>query len=665
MKKALIFSVVLLCSFGAGAQVEGPPSLLIGLAGLTGERGNIDVQLLSEIITEKQGELKKEFLKREVYSRLENRSYVVWEFAYNSLEMLLNSTDKKAMEKEVLEYAANLALVYSFTETYLQVSDKLCNSDLEAVVRAWNHPPASGALDPYFTCPPTSLNLKKLWLPELKNTDGDNLSAVLIDLVFDILRQNKTLHDLGFFQSQLPLGEEYYNMHSRYKNAKPELKAPLEKLRTRIEGEVGVLIDYYYVIKVAINKNISLSGLSKTLKAPSPSFDEAQLFTDLAKVSETINKSTQQKDAGLSDKISEALTAFLDFKKRTDDSVLVSRADRFRTADLYYLEEVTGPLVIKLVTEYGLNPKYIAVVDGYRDIILRNLLQQIVAKLRLVYPDQKEKIESDQFSIVKGLKAVDYQAFVEILTHIYQLDKSSTYEEYLETLRSVGTIFDDTQTGRLIFNIADYLEKYTVLDKEKNAISVNVEEIILQLYNKYDARLQNNRVNFYFSIGLNQTLGINYKDGYELRDDSLNTLNSLSFAAEKIGFKVKLRDWRKLRSYEYGELKGKSKTAAPQTRKPLVNDVYWLVYGSGILYNIVNTTTGKDFSSPILGTGFGVSFYNSLDLNLFLNVPLVSSESLGESISRRQLFGFSFDIKIGDYITAVRKKRAENKSESK
>jgi hypothetical protein len=35
----------------------------------------------------------------------------------------------------------------------------------------------------------------------------------------------------------------------------------------------------------------------------------------------------------------------------------------------------------------------------------------------------------------------------------------------------------------------------------------------------------------------------------------------------------------------------------------------------------------------------------------------MAGESLRESLQRRQWFGFSFDIKIGDYITRVREKR--------
>ncbi len=642
------------------AQVEGPPSLLLGLTGLTGEKGTIDVALLGEIIVEKQSELKKEFIKREFYEKLQNRNYVVWEYAYNSLEILLTSKDKQAIEKELMEYAANMALVYAFTETYLQVSARLCNSELEPVIKAWEANNNVKYSD-YFLCnPQKKVSDKGLWLTTLKSNTTSDLNSILVDLVFDVLRQNTTLKKLGFFQSQLPLGEDFYKTHSQYLLADVTLRPLLDKLHTRITKEVGILIDYYYVIKLAVEKNITLAKFSTSADSTNRATGVAKkdlktISEDIGKISERINQSTQQKDVELSNDISNVLFAFIDFERRSSGGV-------YRVEDLYYLEEKTVPLVVKLVTEYGLDASYIMLVDKYRTDILTQLLRQIMSKLMTIYED-KSKVTDEKASIIKGLNAVDYQAFVEILTHIFELDRSTTYEEYLKTLRSVAGIFDDNNVSRLIFNLTDFLEKFTALDKEKNAISVNVEEIILQLYNKYEARVQNNRVNFYFSIGLNQTFGIDYDEGYELQSDS-TTLKSLAFAAEKIGVKVKFRDWRRIRSYEYGESYGplQTKIKRTNTRKPIVNDVYWLVYGSGILYNITNTTTGKDFTYPIIGTGLGVAFYNSLDLNLFVNFPLVSDESFGESLQRRQLYGFSFDIKIGEYITAARKKRAEKKA---
>jgi hypothetical protein len=633
-------------------QVEGPPSLLLGLSGLTGERGTIDVALLSEIIADKQSELKKEILKREVYEKLEYKSYVIWEYAYNSLEILLNSKSKQSIEKELLRYAADMALVYSFTETYLQVSNRLCNSDLKAVVEAWDTS-AKDTLAAYFVCPSPGKILKnRFWLSALKEKNDQGLNIVLLDLVFDILRQNATLKSLGFYQSQLPLGEEFYKTHNKYLNTKGDLRKALDALRVRMEGEVSVLIDNYYVIQLAVEKRVSIQDFSTLVEKEKKSkVNLDTLFMDLAAISKSPGVAS---DENLSDRIADALDAFIDLRKR----------NVYQVNDLYYLQEKTFPLVVKLVTQYNFDPKYLKLVEEFKTVVLSQLLADIVKKLDQVYnPSKPENATKDNRSIVRELNAIDYQQFVEILSHIFELDKASTYQDYLETLRSISVVFSDQNLARLIYTITDNLEKFTVLDKEKNAIRIDVEEIILQLYNKYEARTSS-RVNFYFSIGLNQVFSTHYKKGYELREDSAQSINSIAFAAEKIGVKFKLYDWRKRNSFDYGETFQNRKVTSFRSRAPIVSDVYLLLYGSGLLYNITNTTTSKNFDHPIIGTGLGIAFFNSLDFNLFVNSPLLSNESLTKSLGRRQWFGFSFDIKIGDYITRVRQKRLEKKSDS-
>ncbi|MEO5979257.1 MAG: hypothetical protein ABIS36_05390 [Chryseolinea sp.] len=659
----LIFLIYYTVSF---AQVESPPSLLLGLSGLTGEKGNIDVALLAEIISEKQGELKKEFIKREFYDGLQAQNYVVWEYAYNSLEVLLNSKNRQAISKEMLEYAANLALVYSFTETYLQVSDKLCNSDLEAVIAAWDTSPAK--YKDYFQCGSGGPDIKsKLWLSTLKGSGTTNLSAILIDLVFDVMHTNKTLKDLGFFQSQMPLGQDFYNTHNQYLITTGPLRVALDKLRGRMETEAMVLINYYYVIKMAVNRDISISDFFKSEKFEQvPKEELTTLFADLGKISETIAKSGKPTDTELSTKISKALGAFLDFSSRTEGNTYKAgdvRYGAYTVDDLYYLEEVIFPLIVKLVTEYGLDPRYLTLTQKYRSNILYKLLHDMDGLLSKTAERDPQGSGLAKSGLIKELSATDYSAFVDMLKQIFELDKAGTYEDYIKTLRNVGEIFEDNNVGRMIFNLTDFLEKYTILDREHNAISVDVEEIIVQLLNKYEARINRNCVNFYFSIGLSQTANIHYKKGFELQSDSAVNIRNIAFASEKIGVKVKLMDWRRQRSFDYGEKYNKMGSTIKKynTRQPLVNDVYWLFYGSGILYNIANTTTGGNFHYPIIGTGIGIAFYNSLDFNIFFSSPLVSSETLGQSLARRQFLGFSFDIKVGEYITALKKKRAEKK----
>ena len=142
-----------------------------------------------------------------------------------------------------------------------------------------------------------------------------------------------------------------------------------------------------------------------------------------------------------------------------------------------------------------------------------------------------------------------------------------------------------------------------------------------------------------------------------------DSLRSIAFAAEKIGLKIKLLDLKWRRSFEYGEtyqsrLFGKSHTVTKfLSKEPLVSDIYFLAYGSGLLYKIADLASSKQFKDPIVGVGLGMAFFNSLDLNIGYNWPLQSGNSFFENFNKKNIWTVSFDVKITDYLAALGKKR--------
>jgi hypothetical protein len=83
-----------------------------------------------------------------------------------------------------------------------------------------------------------------------------------------------------------------------------------------------------------------------------------------------------------------------------------------------------------------------------------------------------------------------------------------------------------------------------------------------------------------------------------------------------------------------------------------------LFYGSGLLYNIINTGNSSVFRSPLIGTGLGITFYNSLDLNFTASVPIFSDRTLSKSFEY-PLYSINFDIRIGEYFERLSKKRSD------
>src|SRR5690606_26746556 len=127
------------CIISSGwSQVESPPTLALGVAGVVGEKGSIDVDVLAQLISEKQAELKKEFLKKSIFNDLQGHSYVIWEYMYSSMNVLLESESKEAIKQGLLKNSANLALVYGFCELYLQLATQMCNSRLDSLLMTFD-----------------------------------------------------------------------------------------------------------------------------------------------------------------------------------------------------------------------------------------------------------------------------------------------------------------------------------------------------------------------------------------------------------------------------------------------------------------------------------------------------------------------------------------------
>jgi hypothetical protein len=160
-----VITLFLLISLPIYGQVESPPSLTLGVAGVVGEKGSIDVDLLAQIISEKQGELKQEFIKKIFFNDLENHSYAVWEFTYRSINVLLENESKDAIKKNLLENASNLALVYGFSELYLQLSRRMCHSALDSLLLQFD---SDYKKDRIFICPNTAPVGASFKLHELK-----------------------------------------------------------------------------------------------------------------------------------------------------------------------------------------------------------------------------------------------------------------------------------------------------------------------------------------------------------------------------------------------------------------------------------------------------------------------------------------------------------------
>lgn len=667
----------------AVGQVESPPTLALGVAGVVGEKGSIDIDVLAQLISEKQGELKKEFIKKTIFRDLEGQSYVVWEYVHNSLDILLESESKEAIKKNLLEQTSNLALVYGFSELYLQVSSKMCNSSLDDLLKVYDKAYNSNE----YTCgtihSPAALKVKLHNLKDYKH-DGIAFSSFFLDLVFEVLRNDTTVHKLGFLSKALPLNNSYYQEHSAYFKIKRKLPAETSNLYERMKQEVNLLLKNYQLIRKWSDNNTSLNDLvihfsarQNELISQKRAASQTSLYQSLIGETTTIYNDLQSKNSSfgistlpsggnvaiaytenknnkeLSETIDKNLAAFKRF---------AGRGTAFTQDDLFYLEKSIRPLLIRLVSENGLDPKYLQIAEDLELMITTELLLQLKQQL-----DRAAIRLSSASLATKNMS--QFGDLLDFITHLDELDKVETYQFVFNVLKEASEIFEDKKLGFYLKSIVENVDKYTIINSDENKVEVAVEDIITRIYEKF-ANRQSSVFSLYFSIGANQSIQSNFSVRALLPDSTgfrTDSIKSIAFASEKIGLKVKLVDFKWRRSFEYGEtfqtrLTGKSITVSEfKSREPLVSDIYFLAYGSGILYKIADLTSDKQFQDPIAGLGVGVSFFNSLDLNIGYNWPLQADNGFFENFDKKNIWTISFDVKITEYLSALGKKRKADK----
>jgi hypothetical protein len=116
-----INKIILLCLiiFSISAFGQVGPNLTAGAEGLAYKQGELDAQLILDIVATKKGEIKTELGKRLVLSKLEGGSYAFYHYAEKSLGLLFSQANKRVITKEFMTNSAELLLVYGLAEYML------------------------------------------------------------------------------------------------------------------------------------------------------------------------------------------------------------------------------------------------------------------------------------------------------------------------------------------------------------------------------------------------------------------------------------------------------------------------------------------------------------------------------------------------------------------
>lgn len=281
----------------------------------------------------------------------------------------------------------------------------------------------------------------------------------------------------------------------------------------------------------------------------------------------------------------------------------------------------------------------------------------------------------DLIDVYKELQTTDFKQ--ETITE-------TQYNAVKRVLRSAIKTLKTYSDNNIIGNISDFLLDYTLIEfappnnenatgsgleneqaNKRGILYVDAEGLISNLYDKFASNERRSTIakrkgwvipRPFLIIGATHSGAFNNNNQLLVKDGTASNLNNIYFANEKIGLKFTFSDRKYTHSFEPGEefqYHGKKTYWVRPQKEPIVARYELYLYGSGLLYNIVDIKSQENFNYTLLGSAFGLTFFNGLMLNAGVALPINAKNNLG----KKYLYTLSFDIPIIEYITAVTKKR--------
>lgn len=248
-------------------------------------------------------------------------------------------------------------------------------------------------------------------------------------------------------------------------------------------------------------------------------------------------------------------------------------------------------------------------------------------------------------------------------------DQVTVVKLFLNEFANKSDFLFDRNVVKQLFNLLVENTHFGTDDVGKvNEVYVDIESLILSLdkefVNKQKSSSVSARLFFinprpFITIGTSMATFIDNSNRLDKNDSGqLIPMKNVSLATEKIGFRVTLYDRGYTSSFSPGETykwHGRNYTWSTPQKRPLVYSVYYNIYASGLLYNVLNVKTNKNFDYGFIGSNLGMKFFNGLELSA--GVACIWDGGLE---SRNVFAKFDFDVPIVDYLMALKKKK-ENK----
>jgi hypothetical protein len=260
-------------------------------------------------------------------------------------------------------------------------------------------------------------------------------------------------------------------------------------------------------------------------------------------------------------------------------------------------------------------------------------------------------------STINGFKADSIAKYLEYCLLLDTLgNHAKIYERVLNMAEHAADLLQNQSARNAVNTLIAGVRRYSTVDEKEDKISIDVQSMIVDLYKRYSDRSNKTWIYFspYFTVGINASVFYTDSTGSpipEAQGDSLTRFSfSNVFAGEKIGIKWKIWNFKYRASFDEGDRYSyywKTDTAKGERYDPIIGDIHMLAYASGILYNLVNVKTKKDFTAPIFGLSLGVTFFNGLDFNVGGGLAYQDKHNSMAFLSA------SFDVDIVEYLSRL------------
>ena len=228
LKLALNFAaiaVIILFSAQNSQSQETSPTLSFGLNEVLFGKGVIDVELLTRIIEEKQDELKKRIIEKQVLEPVfKETSFATKNYIFTVVHELLNEKDKNVIKKQLMEHTVNYAVIYSIAEMYVQLSIQDIKSGTflglpsESLFQKESIDKMNEISYPSYLYKSNAIIVNSA----LKSDTNKRvqLNGFVMDCILQAILENKTFQDKGFLKTHFYFDLDQYKSMSFYQDLK-------------------------------------------------------------------------------------------------------------------------------------------------------------------------------------------------------------------------------------------------------------------------------------------------------------------------------------------------------------------------------------------------------------------------------------------------------------